>query len=63
VIFKESMEGIFGKRPWTSRMDIVEKSNALAKPAKQSKAKKATKSKEKTASKAGDQDQGADGGK
>ena len=63
VIFKESMESIFGKRPWTSRMDIVEKSNALAKPAKQSKAKKATKSKEKTASKAGDQDQGTDGGK
>ena len=62
VIFKESMEDIFGKRPWTSRMDIVEKSNALAKPAKQSKAKKATKSKEKTASKAGDQDQGTDGG-
>ena len=63
VIFKESMEDIFGKRPWTSRMDIVEKSNAVAKPAKQSKAKKATKSKEKTASKAGDQDQGTDGGK
>ncbi len=62
VIFKESMEDIFGKRPWTSRMDIVEKSNAVAKPAKQSKAKKATKSKEKTASKAGDQDQGTDGG-
>ncbi|MDE0791139.1 MAG: ATP-dependent zinc metalloprotease FtsH [Schleiferiaceae bacterium] len=62
VIFKESMEDIFGKRPWTSRMDIVEKSNAVAKPAKQSKAKKATKSKEKTASKAGDQDQGTGGG-
>ncbi|MDG1220153.1 MAG: ATP-dependent zinc metalloprotease FtsH, partial [Schleiferiaceae bacterium] len=63
VIFKESMEGIFGKRPWTSRMDIVEKSNAVAKPTKQSKAKKATKSKKKTASKAGDQDQGTDGDK
>ena len=62
VIFKESMEDIFGKRPWTSRMDIVEKSNAVAKPAKQSKAKKATKSKEQTARKAGDQDQGTDGG-
>ena len=62
VIFKESMEDIFGKRPWTSRMDIVEKSNAVAKPAKQSKAKKATKSKEQTASKAGDQDQGTGGG-
>ena len=63
VIFKESMEVIFGKRPWTSRMDIVEKSNAVAKPTKQSKAKKATKSKKKTASKAGDQDQGTDGDK
>ena len=62
VIFKESMEDIFGKRPWTSRMDIVEKSNAVAKPARQSKAKKATKSKEQTARKAGDQDQGTDGG-
>lgn len=60
VIFKESMERIFGKRPWKSRMEIVEDSNAPPKPAMGSKAKKATKRKKKTASKAGDQDPGTD---